>query len=105
MLGDSCIKSEDILLSPIDQMIICHCVKTLGLTILAPSKRFSAALPTARQQELLGATDIAFLCSSHVTYTQKEGELIPFEYTDTYYNGDLYAYTVESTEKLEHVGD
>lgn len=80
-------------------------VKTLGLTILAPSKRLSAALPTAQQQELLGATDIALLCSSHVTYTQKEGELIPFEYTDTYYNGDLYAYTVESTEKLEHVGD
>lgn len=80
-------------------------VKTLGLTILAPSKRLSAALPTAQQQELLGATDIALLCSSHVTYTQKEGELIPFEYTDTHYNGDLYAYTVESTEKLEHVGD
>ena len=53
---------------------------------------YTAKLPTAEQQELLEANDIALLCASHSTFTRREGKLIPFGYTLTCYNGNLYTY-------------
>lgn len=53
---------------------------------------YTAKLPTAEQQELLEANDIALLCSSHSTFTRREGKLVPFGYTLTCYNGNLYTY-------------
>lgn len=80
-------------------------VKSLGLEIISSNKRLSALLPTDEQRKLLGATDIAILCSSHVTYTRQGDEIVPFEYTETYYNGDLYTYTVETAEKLTYAAE
>ena len=53
---------------------------------------YTAKLPTAEQQELLEANDIALLCASHSTFTRREGKLVPFGYTLTCYNGNLYTY-------------
>ncbi len=53
---------------------------------------FTAKLPTAEQRELLGADNIALLCAAHNTFTRQEGKLVPFGYTLTCYNGNLYTY-------------
>lgn len=55
----------------------------------------SALLPNDMQRELLGADNAAILCSSHVTYTADAAQR-PFEYTSTYYNGDMYTYRYQS---------
>ncbi len=53
-----------------------------------------ATLPTQEQKNLLNLANAALLCSAHVTTHISEGVSIPFEYTETYYNGDVYTYTV-----------
>lgn len=53
---------------------------------------FRATLPSEEQKRLLEADDIALFCSAHVTYTRRDGMLTPFEYTETYYNGEIYTY-------------
>lgn len=53
---------------------------------------FRAVLPTEEQKQLLEAENIALLCSAHCTYTRIDGIMVPFEYTETYYNGDIYTY-------------
>lgn len=53
---------------------------------------YTAKLPTVEQQRLLETNDIALLCAEHSTFTRREGKLIPFGYTLTCYNGDLYTY-------------
>lgn len=55
----------------------------------------SALLPDEMQKELLDAGDAAILCSSHVTYTD-DSRMLPFEYTSTYYNGNMYTYRYHS---------
>lgn len=71
-------------------------VDSLGLEREAKNMELKALLPTQRQKELLGADNIALLCSSHLTYTRQDERLIPYEYTATYYNGDIYTYTTSS---------
>lgn len=61
---------------------------------LTPQLKLQAALPTTEQKELLNLTNTALLCSSHITYHEINGAILPFEYTETYYNGDVYTYTV-----------
>ncbi|MBS6954690.1 MAG: GntR family transcriptional regulator [Enterocloster asparagiformis] len=68
-------------------------VDSLGLGREVKRMELRATLPTQSQKELLGADNIALLCSAHVTYTRQVDELIPYEYTETYYNGDIYTYT------------
>lgn len=58
-------------------------------------RELRATLPTAEQKELLGIQEGALLCSSHITYTTQGDRQIPFEYTETYYNGDMYVYTMD----------
>ena len=43
----------------------------------------------------MGIEEGALLCSSHVTYTMQEGRQALLEYTETYYNGEMYVYTME----------
>lgn len=53
------------------------------------------SFPDEMQKELLDAGDAAILCSSHVTYTD-DSRMLPFEYTSTYYNGNMYTYRYHS---------
>lgn len=71
-------------------------ITSLGLDRETKKMELRATLPTQRQKELLGASNIALLCSSHVTYTHIDGKPVPFEYIHTYYNGDVYTYTANS---------
>lgn len=73
-------------------------VDSLGLERESRSMELRATLPTQHQKELLGADNIALLCSSHVTFTRQGDLLVPYEYTETYYNGDVYTYTTGSPE-------
>lgn len=59
-------------------------------------RELRATLPTPEQKRLLGIEEGALLCSSHVTYTTRGGRQALFEYTETYYNGDMYVYTMEN---------
>lgn len=72
-------------------------VDALGLGRETKNRELKALLPTQQQKELLGADNIALLCSSHLTYTRQGDLLIPYEYTNTYYNGDIYTYTISSS--------
>ncbi len=69
----------------------------LSIGIKAEVSKFElrATLPTEKQKKLLKMNDCALLCSQHVSYTKCDGLVIPFEYIETYYNGDMYTYTVE----------
>lgn len=66
---------------------------SIGIKRVAKDMELSAALPDARQKELLQIDNAALLCSAHVTYTSINNRQIPFEYSRTYYNGDSYSYT------------
>lgn len=67
-------------------------VDSLGLQRIYQGSEFRAVLPTDEQRELLRAGDIALFRVSHCTYTRVDGVLVPFEYTETNYNGDIYSY-------------
>lgn len=58
-------------------------------------RELRATLPTPEQKQLLGIEEGALLCSSHVTCTMQEGRQALLEYTETYYNGEMYVYTME----------
>lgn len=58
-------------------------------------RELRATLPTPEQKQLLGIQEGALLCSSHTTYTLFEGRQVLFEYTETYYNGEMYVYTMK----------
>lgn len=73
-------------------------VDSLGLERELKQLELKATLPTDRQKELLAANNIALLCSSHITYTHIDGFLQPYEYIETYYNGDIYTYTYNVTK-------
>lgn len=67
-------------------------VHSLGISTSHADLELRAQLPTEEQKRLLEADDIALLCSSHVTYTTINGESVPYEYINTYYNGSIYTY-------------
>ena len=67
-------------------------VHSLGISTSHADMELSALLPTEEQKRLLEADDIALLCSSHVTYTTIDGDSVPYEYINTYYNGNVYTY-------------
>lgn len=54
-----------------------------------------AYLPSEEQKKLLEINDSALLRISHVTYTDQQDRVIPFEYIETYYNGDIYTYIAQ----------
>ncbi len=68
----------------------------IGITRDGVNLELSAVLPDQKKKELLHLedTEAALLCSSHVTYTKKDHTLIPFEYIETYYNGNIYTYSI-----------
>ena len=68
-------------------------VDSLGIKREYHGSEFRAVLPTPEQKRLLEAGDIALFRASHCTYTRIKGVLVPFEYTETNYNGDIYSYT------------
>ena len=68
-------------------------VESLGLQRIYQGSEFRAVLPTPEERKLLQADDIALFRVSHCTYTRVNGVLVPFEYTETNYNGDIYVYT------------
>lgn len=68
--------------------------QTMGLNAFTDEMKFSATIPNEEQARLLEADNIALLCSAHSTFTQIDGKLVPFEYAITYYNSDVYTYTV-----------
>ena len=72
-------------------------VRSLDFEILSGDVRYSAALSTREQAQLLEAADIALLRTTHVSYAQKEGVTAPFEYTETCYNGTIYSYTARKS--------
>lgn len=74
-------------------------VDSLGLERELKQLELKATLPTDRQKELLAANNIALLCSAHITYTHIDGHLHPYEYIETYYNGDIYTYTYNVTKQ------
>lgn len=67
-------------------------VDSLGIAREFYGTEYRAVLPTPEQQELLGSQEIALLCVAHNTYTPIKGKSVPFEYTETYYNGTMYTY-------------
>lgn len=74
-------------------------VRSLGIEIRpAEQVRICAALPTAEQLELLEASDIALLRSSHVNCAEKDGATALFEYTETYYNSEMFSFTAHSPQ-------
>lgn len=74
-------------------------VDSLGLERELKQLELKATPPTDRQKELLAANNIALLCSAHITYTHIDGHLHPYEYIETYYNGDIYTYTYNVTKQ------
>lgn len=66
----------------------------IGITRDRTDMEIKAVLPDKEKKELLHIDHSALLLSSHVTYTMIDQALIPFEYIETYYNGDMYTYTV-----------
>ena len=56
---------------------------------------FSAKIPTSEQKKLLQLNNQeALLISTHTTYGNFHGEILPYEYVETSYNSDLYTYTL-----------
>lgn len=74
-------------------------VRSLGIDIHPAERvRICAVLPTADQLSLLEASDIALLRSSHVNCAIKDGSTAPFEYTETYYNSDMFSFTAQNPQ-------
>lgn len=71
-------------------------IRSLGFEILSADVHYNAVLPTDEQLKLLNARDIALLRTTHVSYVRRDGNCIPFEYTETCYNGTMYSYTVHN---------
>lgn len=67
----------------------------IGITRDRTDMEIRAVLPDKEKKELLHIDHSALLLSSHVTYTLIDQVLKPFEYIETYYNGDMYTYTTE----------
>lgn len=74
-------------------------VRSLGIEIRpAEQVRICAVLPTAEQLELLEANGIALLRSSHVNCAEKDGTIALFEYTETYYNSEMFSFTAHNPQ-------
>lgn len=68
---------------------------TLGIERKVSRQEFRATLPTPEQKDLLNIDHTALLCSAHVTNTIFDGRSVPFEYTETYYSGEMYTYVMD----------
>lgn len=74
-------------------------VRSLGIEIRpAEQVRICAVLPTTEQLELLEANGIALLRSSHVNCAEKDGTTALFEYTETYYNSEMFSFTAHNPQ-------
>ncbi len=74
-------------------------VRSLGIEIHPAERvRICAVLPTAEQLELLETTDIALLRSSHINSAVKDGLTVPFEYTETYYDSNMFSFTAQNPQ-------
>lgn len=74
-------------------------VRSLGIEIRpAEQVRICAVLPTAEQLELLEANGIALLRSSHVNCAEKDGTTALFEYTEMYYNSEMFSFTAHNPQ-------
>ncbi len=73
--------------------------RSLGLNIQpADQVRICAVLPTADQLKLLEADGIALLRSAHVNRVVADGHAVPFEYTETYYNSEMFSFTAHDPQ-------
>lgn len=72
-------------------------LRIIGLNPTVFKHEFKASIPTPKQKKLLQADNIALLCSQHISYTPINGVNVPFEYIETYYNGDTYTYSISTT--------
>lgn len=68
---------------------------SLGIIRHGKHMELKAYLPTEEQKKLLEINNSALLCISHVTYTEYQDRILPFEYIETYYNGDVYTYIAQ----------
>lgn len=68
---------------------------SLGIIRHCKHMELKAYLPTEEQKKLLEINNSALLCISHVTYTEHQDRTVPFEYIETYYNGDVYTYIAQ----------
>lgn len=73
-------------------------LKSIGINPVVLKHEFRASLPTPKQQKLLQADNIALLCSQHISYTLINDINVPFEYIETYYNGDTYTYSISNSK-------
>ena len=73
-------------------------IRSLGMEVLDAEVQISAVPPTAEQLRLLEADGIALLKSTHVNYIKQDGRIVPFEYTETLYNGDMFSYIARSPQ-------
>lgn len=80
---------------------------SIGIQRLTTELELKAVMPSAQEKEWLKIENAALLCSSHITYTRTKAEepLVPFEYVQTYYNGEMYSYTVTTGELLNSISD
>ena len=65
----------------------------LGVMRIAKDIQLSARMPDEEQKKLLEIENTALLKAATLTYTTKDDRVIPFEYNENYYNGDIYTYT------------
>lgn len=65
---------------------------SLGIMRYCKEIELKAYMPNEEQTRLLEISNTALLCTSQVTYTDQNEEFVPFEYVETYYNGDFYTY-------------
>lgn len=69
-------------------------LKTIGIEPTCKNMEIKAAIPNAKQKELLNIknNDTALLVVTHITSCNLNNEQVPFEYIITCYNSDLYSY-------------
>ena len=65
----------------------------LGVVRIAKDIQLSARMPDEAQKKLLEIENTALLKAATLTYTACEDRIVPFEYNENYYNGDIYTYT------------
>ena len=69
---------------------------SIGITPIRMLTTLSAVNPTEEQKQLLRINNTALLCNASIMFLRKNGEEIPYEYTQTFYNGTMYSYTNET---------
>jgi DNA-binding GntR family transcriptional regulator len=71
----------------------------IGVDRLSSGMELSAVPPNEEEKEWLHIDNsVALLCARHITYTSIGNKAVPFEYIETYYNGDMYSYTTNMAD-------